>query len=547
MTKAELKKLGKQKAEDTLEFIRQLKHVKDPWHGVNFTILPWEEKIIRDFYGTLKSDGLRQYKMAYVELPKKQGKSELCAALALKHLAADGEWAAEVYGCAADKMQASIIFDVAVEMVDQNPELKAVIKPILSKKRLVYLPTKSFYQVLSAEAFTKHGLNVSACIFDELHAQPNRDLWNVMTFGSGDARLQPAFWVITTAGDDPDRQSVCWEVHRKAEGILLGTRTDPTMYPVIFGFDPEEHRIWNGWGYEADPEATWETPKVWKAVNPSIDHTIKMETVKEAYVSVKDSPADEKNFKQLRLNIWHRDKLTKWLPLSMWIQCGQLVVPDKLKHRECYGGLDLSTKLDITAYVLLFPPTEQDPLFRILPTFWIPEDNMKERVKRDHVKYDEWVKDGYLKTTPGNYIDYAFIEKHIFDSFSDYDIHGVGYDEWNAFETQQRLVAEGVPEKKMVIVRQGYKSISPPMRDLEAWVKNMMVAHGGHPVLEWMFGNVSVKKDENNNIRFVKDSETERIDGISALISAIFAYKLLGEQKRSIYDSRPEGEKVLCF
>lgn len=167
MTKNELKQLGNQKAEDTLGFIRGLKHVKDPWHGVNFTVLPWEERIIRDFYGTLKPDGLRQYKMAYVELPKKQGKSELCAALAIKHLAADGEWAAEVYGCAADKGQASIIFDVAVEMVDQEPELKKVIKPVLSKKRLVYLPTKSFYQVLSAEAFTKHGLNVSACIFDK--------------------------------------------------------------------------------------------------------------------------------------------------------------------------------------------------------------------------------------------------------------------------------------------------------------------------------------------------------------------------------------------
>jgi len=542
VTKKELKILGKQKAEDTLGFIRTLKHVKDPWHGVPFTVLPWEEKIIRDFYGTLKPNGLRQYKLAYVEMTKKQGKSELAAALAIKHLAADGEWSAEVYGCAADKQQASIIFDVAVEMVDQESELKSVIKPILSKKRLVYLPTKSFYQVLSAEAFTKHGLNISACIFDELHAQPNRALWDVMTFGSGDARRQPAWWVITTAGDDPDRQSVCWEQHLKAQNILLGLRNDPTIYPVIFGFDPDEHRIWKGWTYEVDTEVTWESPKVWKAVNPSLDHTIKSETVKEAYNTVKDSPADEKNFKQLRLNIWHRDKVTKWLPLSMWIQCGQLVYPDRLKHRECYGGLDLSTKLDITAYLLFFPPTRDVPLYRILPTFWIPEDNMKERVRRDHVNYDIWEKNGFIKTTPGNYIDYAFIEKHILDSFSEYDIRGIGYDDWNAYETQQRLVAEGVPEKKMVIVRQGYKSLSPPMRDLEAWVKNKMIAHGGNPVMEWMFGNVKAKTDENRNIRYVKDSETERIDGISALVSAIFAYKLFGEQK-SVYEER--GMRIL--
>jgi phage terminase large subunit-like protein len=423
-------------------------------------------------------------------------------------------------------------------MVDQDRDLKQVIKPVLSKKRLVYLPTKSFYQVLSAEAFTKHGLNVSACIFDELHAQPNRALWDVMTFGAGDARLQPAWWVITTAGDDPDRQSVCWEVHKKAEGIMLGTRKDPTMYPVIFGFDPEEHRIWKGWKYELDTEATWETPKVWKAVNPSVDHTIKYKTVKQAYNTVKDSPAEEKNFKQLRLNIWHRDKVTKWLPLSMWIQCGQLVVPEKLEHRECYGGIDLSTKLDITAYVLLFPPIENDPLYRILPTFWIPEDNMKERVLRDHVKYDEWVKQGYIKTTPGNYIDYARIEKHILDSRKHFDVRGWGYDEWNAYETQQRLYAEGIPEDKMMIVRQGYKSISPSMRDLEAWVKNKMIAHGGNPVMQWMFGNVEVKTDENNNIRYIKGKNTEHIDGISALCSSIYAYKMLGEKLGHVYEKR---------
>lgn len=531
MTKTELKQLGIQKAEDTLGFIKTLKHVKDPWHGVNFTILPWQEKIIRDFYGTLKSDGLRQYKTGYLEITKKQGKSELAAAFALKHLCADNEWAAEVYGCAADKQQASIIFDVAFEMVDQDSELKRVVRPILSKKRLVYLPTKSFYQVLSAEAFTKHGLNVSAVVFDELHAQPNRDLWDVMTKGAGDARLQPVWWVLTTAGDDPDRQSICWDVHKKAEGILLGTRKDPTMYPVIFGFDPEEHRIWKGWTYEADKDATWESLKVWEAVNPSAGHTVKKETIREFYDSVKGDAADEKKFKQLRLNIWDRDKVTKWLPLSLWIQCGQLVVPEKLLYRECYGGLDLSTRLDITAYVLLFPPVENDPLYQILPTFWIPEDNMKERVRWDHVKYDEWVRQGFLKTTPGNYIDYAFIEKHILDSRSHYDVRGWGYDEWNAFETQQRLVAGGIPDNKMLIVRQGFKSISPSMRDLEAWIKNKMIAHSGNPVMQWMFGNVEVKIDENNNIRYIKGKKAEKIDGISALISAIFAYKILGEAK----------------
>jgi phage terminase large subunit-like protein len=208
-----------------------------------------------------------------------------------------------------------------------------------------------------------------------------------------------------------------------------------------------------------------------------------------------------------------------------------MVVPEKLKHRECYGGFDLSSKLDITAYVLLFPPCEDDNLFRIIPTFWIPEDNMKERVRRDHVKYSEWVKEGFIKTTPGNYIDYAFIEKHILNSRNDFDVRGWGYDEWNAYETQQRLVAEGIPEDKMTIVRQGYKSISPSMRDLEAWVKTLKIAHSGNPVMTWMFGNVIAKTDENDNIRYIKGKNIEKIDGISALISAIYALKMFGEKR----------------
>jgi phage terminase large subunit-like protein len=242
--------LGQQKADAAVKFLRSLRHVKDPWAGVNFTLLDWQERIVRDVYGTLKPDGTRRYKHVYVELPKKMGKSEWLAGLGLKQLCADDEWAAEVYGCAADREQASIIYDIAVAMVDQEPELQAVCENKPSKKRIIYLPTKSFYQVLSSEAFTKHGLNVSAVLFDEIHAQPNRELFDVMTFGSGDARRQPLFFYITTAGDDPARTSVGWEVHQKARDILLGNKVDPTWYPAIWGYEPEEKRIWRGWTHE---------------------------------------------------------------------------------------------------------------------------------------------------------------------------------------------------------------------------------------------------------------------------------------------------------
>ncbi len=262
-----------------------------------------------------------------MEIPKKNGKSELAAAIALYLTCGDMEWGAEVYGCASDRQQASIVFDVAVEMVEQCPALKKRIKPIMSVKRLVYKPTSSFYQVLSSEAFTKHGLNIHGVIFDELHAQPNRDLYDVMTKGSGDARTQPLFFLITTAGTD--RNSICWEVHQKAIDILEGRKIDPTFYPVIYGLPDDED-----WTDEAN----------WYKVNPSLGHTIDIEKVCAAFNSAKENPAEENLFRQLRLNQWVKQSI-RWMPMDKWDDCDETVNIDLLVGRECYAGLDLSKPL----------------------------------------------------------------------------------------------------------------------------------------------------------------------------------------------------------
>ena len=532
----ELKRLSAKKVEQTIGFINSLKHVKDPFHGQPFELLDWEEKIIRDVYGTLKPTGFRKYKHAWLEIPKKQGKSEFLAAIGLKQTCADDEYAAEVYGCAADRGQASIIFDVAVNMLDQlledEPELKPRFKLVLSQKRIVYYPTKSFYQVLSAEAYTKHGLNVSTVLFDEIHAQPNRDLYDVMTFGSGDARTQPLYWYITTAGDDPDRQSIAWELHKKAEGILLGNIKDPTWYPVIFGYDEEERRIWKGWDYEiAEKGEDWKSRRIWHLVNPSINKTVAEEKLEEAFASVKGNEAEEKKFKWLRLNVWCKYKSTKWVTLEAWDATSGLVVPEKLRGRKCYGGLDLSSKIDISAFKLLFPPVEDDPYWRSLSWFWIPVENMKQRVKRDGVRYDEWVKQGLIKATDGNSIDYYTIEQDIIKLKDLYDIKEIAYDPWNAYQMAQNLTEAGFV---MVEVRQGYKSMSEPMKTLEALILDKKYQHGGNPVDRWMFGNLEVKKDENENIRPIKDKRGKsRIDGIVALINAM-ARAILHEKEEPL-------------
>ncbi|WP_320917854.1 terminase large subunit [Enterocloster bolteae] len=505
------------KARRTVEFINCLKHTKGRWRGQPFELLPWQEKIIRDVFGTVKENGYRQYNTAYVEIPKKNGKSELAAGVALYMTCGDNEWGAEVYGCASDRQQASIVFDVAVDMVDQCPALKKRIKPVMSVKRLVYQPTNSFYQVLSAEAYTKHGLNVHAVIFDELHSQPNRELFDVMTKGSGDARTQPLFFLITTAGTD--RHSVCFEQHQKAEDIILGRKIDDTFYPVIYG---------------ALDEDDWISEKVWYDANPSLGYTIDIEKVRNACMSAMDNPAEENIFRQLRLNQWVKQS-TRWMQMEKWDACGFPVDERELLGRECFGGLDLSGTTDITALVLVFPPRTEDEKYILLPYFWIPEENMRLRVRRDHVPYDVWEQQGFLKTTAGNVIHYGFIERFIEELGTRYNIREIAFDRWGAVQMVQNLEGLGFT---VVPFGQGFKDMSPPSKELMKLTLEQRLAHGGHPVLRWMMDNIFVRTDPAGNIKPDKEKSTEKIDGAVATVMALDRAIRNGSDTGSVYDNR---------
>ena len=508
----------REKADYAVDFINCLKHTKGRWRGVPFELLPWQDRIIRDVFGTVKENGYRQYNTAYVEIPKKNGKSELAAGVALYMTCGDGEWGAEVYGCASDRQQASIVFDVAVDMVDQCPALKKRIKPVMSVKRLVYKPTNSFYQVLSAEAYTKHGLNVHAVIFDELHAQPNRELFDVMTKGSGDARTQPLFFLITTAGTD--RHSVCFEQHQKAEDIILGRKIDPTFYPVIYGAGDEED---------------WSSEAVWYQANPSLGHTIDIEKIRNTYLSARDNPAEENIFRQLRLNQWVKQS-TRWMQMEKWDDCAFPVDERELIGRECYGGLDLSSSIDITAFVLVFPPRDAAEKYIILPYFWIPEENMNLRVRRDHVPYDVWEKQGCLMTTEGNVIHYGFIENFVDELGKKFHIREIAFDRWGAVQMVQNLEGLGFT---VVPFGQGFKDMSPPSKELMKLTLEKKLAHGGHPVLRWMMDNIFVRTDPAGNIKPDKEKSTEKIDGAVATVMALDrAIRNEGNNGGSVYDDR---------
>lgn len=508
----------KSAADYAVAFIENLCHTKGTWAGKPFELIDWQEQIIRDLVGTLKPNGYRQFNTAYIEIPKKQGKSELAAAVALLLTCGDGEERAEVYGCAADRQQAAIVFDVAADMVRMCPALSKRVKILASQKRLIYTPTNSFYQVLSAEAYSKHGFNIHGVVFDELHTQPNRKLFDVMTKGSGDARMQPLYFLITTAGTDT--HSICYETHQKAKDIIEGRKIDPTFYPVIYG---------------ADESDDWTDPKVWKKANPSLDITVGIDKVKAACDSAKQNPGEENAFRQLRLNQWVKQAV-RWMPMDKWDKCAFSVDDDELEGRVCYGGLDLSSTTDITAFVLVFPPLDEDDKYIILPYFWIPEDNLTLRVNRDHVPYDVWERQGYLQTTEGNVVHYGFIEKFIEKLGERFNIREIAFDRWGAVQMVQNLEGMGFT---VVPFGQGFKDMSPPTKELMKLVLEQKIAHGGHPVLRWNMDNIYIRTDPAGNIKADKEKSTEKIDGAVATIMALDrAIRCGNDHGASVYDDR---------
>ena len=509
---------SKKAADYAVNFIECLSHTKGTWAGKQFELIDWQERIIRDLFGVIKPNGYRQFNTAYIEIPKKNGKSELAAAVALLLTCGDGEERAEVYGCAADRQQASIVFEVAADMVRMCPALSKRVKILASQKRIIYTPTNSFYQVLSAEAYSKHGFNIHGVVFDELHTQPNRKLFDVMTKGSGDARMQPLYFLITTAGTDT--HSICYEQHQKAKDILEGRKHDPTFYPVIYGAEDDED---------------WTDPEVWKKANPSLGETIGMDKVVTACNSAKENPGEENSFRQLRLNQWVKQSI-RWMPMQKWDLCNFSVSEKQLEGRVCYGGLDLSSTTDITAFVLVFPPVDEEDKYSILPYFWLPEETLDLRVRRDHVPYDIWQRQGFLMTTEGNVVHYGFIENFIDELGQRFYIKEIAFDRWGAVQMSQNLEGLGFT---MVQFGQGYKDMSPPTKELMRLVLNQQIAHGGHPVLRWMMDNIFIKTDPAGNIKPDKEKSTEKIDGAVATIMALDrAIRCGAETAESIYDER---------
>jgi len=438
--------------------------------------------------------------------------SELGAAVALKLVVADDEEGAEVYSAAGDREQASLVYNVAAQMVRNNPVLGARLKIIDSKKRIVDYKTNSFYQVLSSESFTKHGISPSGVLFDETHAQPNRDLWDVLTEGTDFAREQQLVFVMTTAGEY-DPESIGWEIHDYACKVRDGIIEDETFLPVIYNLEDNED---------------WEEEKNWIKLNPSINHIFDLDKIRRDYKKAKANPAAAHNFKRFRLNKWV-ENIIAYIPMDKWAKCGGVVDYEALRGRVCYAGLDLSTKIDLTALALVFPPITEGEKIKAIVKFYCPEARILEATKRDKVNYARWVEEGWMTATPGNVIDYKFIKQDILKANEDFELREVAHDPWGAVQLAVEL--ENEHDILMVEHRQGWKSMSDPTKQLHADIISGSINHGNNPVLTWNASNLKVKVDESENVRPVKGKTIKRIDGMVALIMAEGRMNLMHDEQ----------------
>ena len=471
---------------------------KGEWSGKPLVLQSWQLEFTRNLFGwRRKSDKSRRYRSGYVSVAKKNGKSTWFAGLASYLLMADGEPGAEIYSAAADRPQAALVFNDAKSMIEQSPPLRRRVE--IYKQNIYYPAAHSSYTVMSSDAPRKHGINAHGIIFDELHAQRVRTLYDTLK-GAGASRRQPLFLMITTAGND--RKTICYEVHERARRVLKDPELDPSFLPMIF---------------ETDKDADWKDEKVWALANPSLDYTVKRDFLRSELAEAIESPAKQNAFRQLHLNQWTQQSV-RWIDIDVWNQNGDFVDVSLLRKETCFAGLDLSSSQDLTALVLLFPPTAKHSKWVVLPFFWLPEEGIPRRVLKDGLPFDAWAREGWITLTKGNTVDQSFIRAKIQELGKLYNIQEIGYDRWGATKISTELIDDGF---EITQFGQGFKDMSPASKEFERMLLRRELAHGNNPVLRWMAGNVAVRRDPADNMKPDKAESGDRIDGIVSLIMAI--------------------------
>ena len=476
-----------------ITFIERLKHTKGEWAGQRFRLEPWQQFIIWNIFGWKNADGTRRFRYAYIEIARKNGKTALSAGIGLYMLFADGEARPEVYSAATVKDQAKICFSDAVEIVKAT-DLKNYLTPY--RNSIVYEFKGGMMKPLSSDYGTHDGLNPSCGIIDEFHAHKDSGMFDVIKSAFG-ARRQPLMFIITTAGFN--KNGACYAYRDNVVKVLRGVNSDDTLFGII---------------YTLDDQSEWDNPKMWIKSNPNLGVSLSADYLADQVTDAKNRPEAVRNVMTKNVNLWVDAEKT-WILDEAWMRCCGEMSVDDLAGCECWGGLDLSNISDITAYVLLFHERDR---FQLLTFFWIPKEKMLEKIRKENINYDLWVRAGYVKVTEGNVIDYDFVKADILSIVSRYDLKSSAYDRWNSSQTIIDLQNEGMECNPF---GQGYGSMSAPSKEFEKLVLSGRIEHFGNPVLRWMLASTVIKTDPAGNIKPDKEKSVQKIDGIVASIMAL--------------------------
>lgn len=508
-------RFDRQAAQHAIDFFGFLKHSKGEWAGKPFTLEPWQQFLLWCIFGWKRPDGLRRFRTAYIEVPRKNGKSSLAAGVALYMLVADGESGAEIYSAATKRDQAKITWSEAVRMVHASPALSKMVHHWRASDTLSIEATASRYQPLGADADNMDGLNIHGAIIDELHAHKTRQVVDVLDTATA-ARRQPLMFEITTAGSD--QASICFEHHDYTRQVLEGTIQDDTWFGFIAALD------------EGDD---WKDPRNWAKANPNFMVTVKPDDLQRKADRAAKLPAQQNAFKRLHLDEWTQ-QTDRWIDLSLWDENAHVVEEKLLEGLMCFGGLDLSSVQDITAWVMVFPwPNDADEV-SIVARFWTPEAKLYDETNKYMANYQAWAQQGFLQTTPGDAIDYQFIKKVILDDARRFKLASLNVDRlFQAYQLSQELADEGL---EVFGMGQGFLSMAAPMKDFERRLIAKKLHHGGNPVLRWMADNVAVKMDPAGNLKPDKAASQGKIDGIVALVMALDRAMRNDKPSRSVYE-----------
>jgi phage terminase large subunit-like protein len=502
-------------AEYVLRFFGFLRHSKGEWAGQPFTPTPWQQFIIWVLFGWKRADGTRRFRTAYIEVPRKNGKTTLIAGIGLYLMEADREPGAEVYSAATKRDQALLAHSEATRMVKQSPALRGRVR--VFKNNLNDPATASKYEPLGADVDGMDGLNVHAALIDELHAHKTRQMVDILDTATG-ARRQPLIIEITTAGSD--QASICHEHHEYSRRVLGGNVQDDSWFTFIATLDDGDD---------------WTNPAVWAKANPNLGVSVKMDDLQRKAERAKRLPAAQNIFRRLHLNEWTQQS-NRWIDLALWDENAGSPDEVALEGCECYGGLDLSAVSDLTAWVMVFPQAEDPDTVDIVARFWCPAAKLNDETNRYMDQYRAWAAQGWLQTTEGDAIDYGVIRQAVLDDAQRFNLRSLNVDRlFQGYQLSQELADEGLEVYGM---GQGFLSMAAPMKELERRLLEKKLHHGGNPVLRFMADSVVVSMDAAGNLKPDKAKSQARIDGIVGLVMALDRAMRREPPKRSVYEDR---------